>query len=299
MLKTATHPACFDQYRFSIPNSPQTYRPQVIVRPHTPTPFVIWTSQYDGADILVSELRHHQRIRCEGEALHATGVFAEPPLDWPLEAREAHRYNFIDRLFNESTWSQHLREFDPPTNRRDDSAPPFATGFKAAIHQTTRSEFVGITASPTIKKILLRRRNFIDMFMEQVRQMGIIDKYTSAALHLDVEALLKYLKMVTAGTQCLDFARRYAAERGFPDAWMIVPYESLVDRATSADTIRKVLRHILPESEVDAWQIHALPLEQLAYLDRLPKNQTISNYQEVRDAVKFERRYLWMLEGDT
>jgi hypothetical protein len=169
-MKVATHPACFDQFRFGIPNQPQPYRPQVIVRPRTPMPFVVWGRAYTGEDILLPALRHHLRIRCELEAFHEGAVFAEPPLNWTTEVRDAHRFEYIDHLLNESTWSQHSLDFDIGMKvRRDQTTPPLASGFKATLPQMTRSEFAGLTASPTIKKIVLRRRNFIDMFMDEVR----------------------------------------------------------------------------------------------------------------------------------
>lgn len=246
---------------------------------------------------MLPALRHHRRIRCEVEAFHSAAVFAEPPLDWTVEARDANRYAYIDHLLNESTWSQHSRDFDPPTNRRDDSTPPYATGFRTSLFQMTRSEFIGLTASPTVKKIVLRRHNFIDMYIEEVRQTENIDKLSSAAVRLDPKALLVHLNAVSSDARCLDFARRYAAERGFPDSWVFVQYEPLVSRETAEETVKSALRLILPASEVDGWTIHALPGVHRDIITKLPKNQTIANFEEVREAIKSERRYLWMLEG--
>jgi hypothetical protein len=107
--------------------------------------------------------------------------------------------------------------------------------------------------------------------------------------------MLQYLNSVSSDTQCLEFARRYAAERGFPDAWVIIPYETLVRPETATETVKKAMRLIIPESEIEGWTLTPLPSESRDRITRLPKNETIANYEEVREAINADRRYLWML----
>jgi hypothetical protein len=257
------------------------YRPPVAV-PDAPLSFFILAREHMGAAQLVHSLKRHRRVRCDSEPLAVSQSFAEFPLNWTLPEREQHRFSYLDRLLTEATWSPESTKME---KSRDLTRPPLATGFRTATVQLTRSEFTGLTASPTIRKVVLRRANPVDAYLDK-----LVEERTdgqTGPIEVIPRELLRYLISVDMETKCLDYAQKHSAERGSGQEWLFLDYDELIHPATQSAVLQRVFNHILPPP----W--HIVPNQIIAghslrggkQPDTL-RNETIANFEEVYQYIK-------------
>lgn len=233
-----------------------------------------------GAIPLVHNLKRHGRVRCDPEPLAVEQSFAEFPLNWSVSVREQNRYSYLDRLLNETVWSPESRKLD---KSKDASRPPVATGFKASTAQLTRSEFSGLTSSPTVRKIVVRRANSVDAYIARIKDARTAGQ--TGPVKLLPRELLQYLISVDMEIKCIDYARQHSADRGAGKEWLFLNHDDLNSPDTQGEIMQRVFHHILPPS----WHgmlgalagSHSSRVKQQAL-----RNETIANFGEVYESIK-------------
>jgi hypothetical protein len=266
------------------------YRPPVLVDPHAPVPFVILARARTGSNLLVHTLWQHPRVRCEGEALHPEEAYASPPFNWTVPERDAHRLEYIDGLLSATQWP-------PGSPRAKIGDAPVSSGFKAFAHHLSPSEFIGLSSSPMVRKIVLRRSNLLDEYLSSVKA-----RVTGAYLHEDTSTLqvkiepsdfFSFLHGIEVEDRCIDAARRHSTDRFGGDDWLTIYYEEMVDKDTMGDVMQRALNHILPVALRKA--ATGRPKESLSKQDTSRRNESITNLAQLCTVLRPMPRYFAML----
>jgi hypothetical protein len=314
--------ACPFRHPFARGFVSEPYRPPVIHDPKSPNQFVIMARPRTGSNLLTRLLDDNKIVLCSGEALHNKNVYAWPPLNWTLDERDEHRHQFLDLLFSAQT--------QPMPHPSDSLAPTqfkhvLATGFKVFTDQLFRPEFQGIAYSPSIRKIVLRRKNLVsvaicdvliattpvhkpfphsiclqvDMYVSE-RKAQAVGRYTRAdtsriVLTVDPGHMLRFFRAVEADNACIDAARRLSTARFGGADWYSVDYDELVNPDMVNRVIHGALKYILPLS-VEAPQPH---ITMGSKQDTSRRNESISNFAEIHNVLRKTPRYLAMLMQGT
>jgi hypothetical protein len=201
---------------------PEPYRPPVLQDPHGPVPFIILAHPRTGSNLFRQLLVGHPHVRSECEVLNVRAVMAQAPLHWSVAKRDANRYAYIDRVFT--------------ANRTHAGVASHASGFKTFTYHITRNEFVGFAFSPTIRKLMLRRANHVDMYLSLKKANaagGFIHRNTTdIRLALKADHLVKFIGDLEVQDKCVDAARSYSTKLFDGDDWHSVDYDSLANKAT-------------------------------------------------------------------
>jgi hypothetical protein len=283
-------PSCNGKFHVELVQNATPYRPPVLFDPHVPIPFVILARPRTGSNLLVHTLWQHPRVRCDGEALHLEEVYASYPLNWTVAERDADRVGYLDRILTETRWPA-------DSNRVKIGVPPVSSGFKAFTHHLTRSEFIGLSSSPMVRKIVLRRANILDEYLSELKAL-VVGAYLSAdtsgvKVTVEPEHVLDFLHTVEAEERCIDVARRHSTERYGGDDWHSLDYDEMVDKDSMAEVMQGALTHILPFA-LRKTVIHRAE-KSLAKQDTTRRNDSITNFRELCSVLRPMPRYFNML----
>jgi hypothetical protein len=232
-------------------------------------------------------------VRCSFEALHLNETYAWPPLNWTVKARDADRYHFLDLLFSAPT---EPIPYPPRKPLSRHFKRVLATGFKVFTKQLFLPELQGIAASPSIRKVVLRRKNLVDMYISEQKAQAV-GEYANTdtsdiVLTVNTRAMLWFFEAVEADSACIDAARNRSTDRFRGADWHSIDYDELTNPETRQDALQGVLNHILPPS-------YRIPVVSISRghqkQDRSGRNASIANFAEVYDALKKTPRYLDML----
>jgi hypothetical protein len=221
--------------------------------------------------------------------MHPAGVYAAAPLNWTVAERDANRVEYLSRLLSKTQW--------PPGQRAVVGVPPASSGFKAFTHHLTRSEFVGLTSSPLVRKIVLRRANVLDEYISELKAI-VVAKYLDAdtshvTVTVDAAEFKKFVHKVESEEKCIDAARRHSTESHGGDDWLSIVYEDMVHPNTMAEMMQGALNHILPAEfrKVDKER----PKKTLSKQDTTMRNASISNFRDLCTALRPMPRFFAML----
>ena len=259
--------------------------------PHAPVPFVILSQQRSGTHLTSSLLRHHPRVRAMGESFHpGTEKWL---LNLSAHYRAHHREEWMDLILSENQGP-----LAPPANQ----SAPLAVGFIAQPWHLTLSEFAALALAPTVRKIVIRRVNLIEMYVSRRKaernSQWKSENTTAMTVSVQPSELRKYIRTVESNNRCLDQARRLATENGGAGAWLDVDYDELADEGgRGAALLARMYAHLqvppvpdprLPDANLAAQRIATK--QNYAWL-----NYSISNYDQLWKALAYEPRYQAMM----
>jgi len=316
------------------PSSSEPYQPPRRIDPHAPTPFLVLTRARSGSNFLVSLLEAHGRIRCDGEAFNHQVCSAHPPRNWTVAQRDMNRSRYLDVLLTDAygAWSPALPSTQQPPllfSHPGDQQPgkssgqerTRAVGFKAFPRHLRLSEFTGLVLRHDVRKIVLRRRNFIDMYLSLLTA-NLSGKWmyadTSNVRHtVDPLDLLSYLSQSEMENACYDEARRLARENGGEASWLHVDYDELTGASEEQhQTLERIWSHlgvgppkfpglinellrISPNANKvvvpEATKFITAPTGPLSKQNRAPRNYTIRNFEEIWASLASKPQYQAML----
>jgi hypothetical protein len=263
----------------------QLYRPPAVYDPKAPTAFIILARPRTGSNLLVGLLDQHRHVQCSYEALHLEETFAWPPLNWTVQARDADRYRFLDLMFTA-----------PPNPLETNPKRILAVGFKAFTKQFFLPELLGISSTPSIRKVVLRRRNLVDMYLSE-KKASATGAYarsdtSQVVLTINPVAMVWYFEAIESDYACIDAARHQSTARYKGADWHSVDYDELTNHQTRQGALQGVLNHILPPSHHISMRSIGPGLHKQ---DHSLRNESIANFGEVYEALKKTPRYLNML----
>jgi hypothetical protein len=266
------------------------YRPPVLFDQHAPVPFVILARARTGSNLLVHTLWEHPLVHCDGEALHTQAAFAAAPLKWTVPERDSNRVEYLDRLLTVTQWPS-------GSPRVKVGAPPVSAGFKAFTHHLTQSEFTGLSTSPMVRKLVLRRANFLDEYVSMLKAQatGAYLRADTSSLKVTVEPsiFIDYLHAIEAEDRCIDEVHRRSTERYGGDDWHFLEYSEMVDKGTMAEVMQGALNHILPVAL--RTPVRGRLKETLTKQDTSGRNASIANFGELCSVLRPMPRYFAML----
>jgi hypothetical protein len=287
----------------------EAYRPPLLDDDelHAPTPFVIFSRPRLGTNLLQSLLNQHLDIRCDGEAMRADKVEAMYPRNWTVAARDANRREYLDLLLSalpsknpipgsgeyyaEIAFAKKAAaSTDPMTHS------PNAVGFAVQLEQITLPELWGLVFSPTVRKIIVRQSNPMDGYIDEHRVWA---GNVHSPLAVDTADLLATLRAEEARDKCLEEARHWSAARFGGSDWHSIEYDRMLHAGKHGEhEFLSICKHILSNSpnpaapRCKASSFGSLPSPaQLA----IPRNQSITNFNEVWEALASMPKYQRML----
>jgi hypothetical protein len=255
--------------------------------PKSPTAFLILARPRTGSNLLAGLLDEQKNVQCSFEALHLNETYAWPPLNFTVQDRDADRYHFLDLLFTAP----------PPSNKPAKHLKHvLAVGFKVFTKQLFLPELQGMTGSPSIRKVVLRRKNLVDMYLSELKAAaaGSYVKTDTSQIVLTVnpQAMRWFFEAVESDNACIDAARSQSTARYGGADWHSVDYDDLTNHETRQNALQGVLNHILPPSHhIPVVPFGRLPQKQ----DHSRRNASIANFGEVYEALKDTPQYLNML----
>jgi len=227
---------------------------------------------------------------CEGEALHQKAVYASAPLNWTVAKRDAHRAEYMDRLLSQTQWAAASREAKVMD-------PPVSSGFKVFAGHLTRSEFIGVSFSPMVRKIVLRRINILDEYLSGLKALAVGSylRVDTSAVQIRVKPaeVIQFLQQVKAEEICIATMRRCSAELYGGDDWLTINYEEMVDKDRMADVMQGAVNHILPVALRKAAKGRFK--KTLSNQDTNKRNESITNFHELCSILRPMPRYFAML----
>jgi len=102
------------------------------------------------------------------------------------------------------------------------------------------SEFVGLASSPHVKKIVLRRKNLLDVFVSELkaRKVGIYEYVNTSSMkvHVFLTDFRRFVQLTEKEYECIDSAR--------DGTWLDVDYDSLASPDSLRATLTRIFEHL-------------------------------------------------------
>jgi hypothetical protein len=180
--------------------------------------------------------------------------------------------------------------------------PSLASGFKAFMPLLTREEFVGLALSPTVRKLVLRRANHVDMYLSFSKALaaGSFIKLDTSDMRMSIKPhhLVQFIREIETEDECVDAARRYSTELFGGHDWHSLDYDSLANPETLPAVLHGALNHILPVSmrTEPPPSVKRVPFFKQ---DMAKRNDSIINFHELCAQLRstMPRYYDMLMEG--
>lgn len=195
--------------------------------------FVMFSASRSGSNWLVSLLQAHPKICMNGEVFMrvsngSQGTYADHSgIAMTVSERDKDRAAFLNLVY------------DAPSKRC------LQVGFKAFQYQLFDEEFESLVREPSIKKLVLRRRNLLAMYVSKLKAESSGEWHGQNTSNMTVEVSPSAFKKFAMLRQkyFVDCLSSIEAETNVSGpAWLHIEYEQLVaEPAATLDTILRFL----------------------------------------------------------
>jgi hypothetical protein len=158
---------------------------------------------------------------------------------------------------------------------------------------------MGLSLSQTVRKIVLRRANIIDLYLSEKKAQAVglylLVDTSDVRVKLEPIDVIRRIREVEAEQVCINAARSQSTKLFGGDDWLSLDYDEMVNKDTKADVMQMALNHILPPALRTVGSGRWRPRESLLKQDTTRRNGSIINFHELCSVLRPMPRYFAML----